>query len=503
MKVKDLRDWYTVKNMHNKGVPIKQIARELGMSKNTVKKLIKQEDEPKYLRTVSVSKIDEYKDQIRVWYLEKQYDFNGTRIYNELCKLGYTGTMNPIYRYLKILEGEKTLISRRATIRYETPPGDQAQFDWGEYEIPIGGKITKIYCFSMILSYSRKKAAICSKSVNGSAIYEAIQDLFSELGGVTKELLIDNPKALVISHKKGEEVEFNESALKLFTHLGTEPNACLPLRPRTKGKIEKPFQYIDQQFIKGNSFDDMKNLNTGLKKFMHGWNNKIHGTTRRVPNEMYSDEKNVLMPLKKKLVIDAELEERTVSIDSFVMVETNRYSVPVRYVDRHVKIRIVYGYILEIYDMDIKLIKTYELLDGKRKKYEDMDDYKAIAVKVPSSIPEIRRVFEKTFENGSKFYDLASRVTKQVHFHAREFLKLKELYEVRDLDIILKHCIDSNIFKIDDMKSVIKNKYLELIIECEKTELALIQRNKAIYQTKNEESLVRNLSYYDEKGGQN
>jgi hypothetical protein len=54
----------------------------------------------------------------------------------------------------------------------------------------------------MVLFYSRKKAAICSLSVTATAIYEAIQDLFIELGGVTKELLIDNPKALVISHKK-------------------------------------------------------------------------------------------------------------------------------------------------------------------------------------------------------------------------------------------------------------------------------------------------------------
>ncbi|SHI41417.1 Helix-turn-helix domain of resolvase, partial [Clostridium amylolyticum] len=73
MKVKDLRDWYTVKNMHNKGVPIKQIARELGIARNTVKKLIKQEEEPRYSRKVTYTKIDAYKDKIRVWYLERDY----------------------------------------------------------------------------------------------------------------------------------------------------------------------------------------------------------------------------------------------------------------------------------------------------------------------------------------------------------------------------------------------------------------------------------------------
>jgi orotate phosphoribosyltransferase-like protein len=62
--VKGVRDWYTVKNMHNKGVPIKPIARELNMSKNTVKSLIKKEDEPRYSRSVSKTSIDHYKDKI-------------------------------------------------------------------------------------------------------------------------------------------------------------------------------------------------------------------------------------------------------------------------------------------------------------------------------------------------------------------------------------------------------------------------------------------------------
>jgi transposase len=495
-KVKDLRDWHTVKNMYNKGVPIKQIARELKMSKNTVKSLIKKEEEPKYIRETRTTKIDGFKDDIRKWYLEKEYSFNGTRIYNELNKLGYSGTINPIYRYLSSLDDERILISKRASQRFETPPGDQAQFDWGEYEVIVTGKRTKIYCFTMVLSYSRKKAAVCSLSVTAAAIYEAIQDLFIELGGVTKELLIDNPKALVISHKKDEEVIFNEGALKLVTYLKTELNACLPLRPRTKGKIEKPNQYIEEQFIKGSSFNSMEELNFEIKHFMRNWNKKIHGTTRRVPDEMFEQERGSLISLNARLVMDLELEERIVSTDSFVMINTNRYSVPVKYVDRKVRVRIVYGYRLEIFDLDLVLIKNYPLLDGRYDKHEDPTDYEAIASKVPRSIPEIKRVFEGTFKHGSEFYELASKVTRQAHFHAREFLKLKDLYSVEDLDIILKHCVQNNIFKIETMKSVIKEKYLELIIEHDKTQLSLLKKNDNKHSLKNEKEIVRDLSYY-------
>jgi hypothetical protein len=142
------------------------------------------------------------------------------------------------------------------------------------------------------------------------------------------------------------------------------------------------------------------------------------------------------------------------------------------------------------------LIKSYSLLDWRYNKHEDPTDYKGIASKVPRSIPEIKRVFEGTFKHGSEFYELASRVTRQAHFHAREFLKLKDLYSVEDLDIILKHCVQNNIFKIETMKSVIKEKYLDLIIEHDKTQLSLLKKNENKHSLKNEKELVRHLSYY-------
>jgi hypothetical protein len=75
-------------------------------------------------------------------------------------------------------------------------------------------------------------------------------------------------------------------------------------------------------------------------------------------------------------------------------------------------------------------------------------------------------------------------------------LKLKDLYSVVDLDIILKHCVQNNIFKIENVKSVIKEKYLELIIEHDKTQLSLQKKSENIHNIKNEKELVRHLSYY-------
>ncbi|MDP4143625.1 MAG: helix-turn-helix domain-containing protein [Bacillota bacterium] len=102
--MKDAKDWYLVRRLYQKGMKIKEIARELGMSKNTVKKLINSEEPPKYTRAITSTKIDCYKDKIGEMHLEE--GLKGTEILKELNKLGYEGGIGPIYRYINTLKNE-------------------------------------------------------------------------------------------------------------------------------------------------------------------------------------------------------------------------------------------------------------------------------------------------------------------------------------------------------------------------------------------------------------
>lgn len=498
--MKDVYDCTTVKRLFKDGMKIKAIARTLKMSKNTVKKLLKVEGEIKYSREYYSTKIDNYKPKITEWYLEPEYDFNGTRIYRELKKLGYEGSINPIYRFLAKLSEDKLEISRKATVRFETPYGDQSQFDWSPYKMKIGGELCEVNCITMILSASRKKAGVFSRNVDADSIYESIQELFEDLGGVTKEILIDNPKTLVIANKVGEEIIFNESALSLSFHLGTELNACNPYRARTKGKIEKPYQYIEEQFVKGSSFDSMDALNKAFKEFLNETNNDIHGTTKRVPNEMFLEEIEYLSPLPGKRYLHKSLEKRVVSNDSRVTVDTNKYSVPVTYVGKNVKIRKVYGFKLEIYDENMNLIVEYELMDGKDTVVTTTEHYDAIKAKAPKSIPEIKRQFISDFKSGNDYLTKTAKILNQQSYHVREFLKLREVYNSEDLNLILEYCIDNEIYRIEGIKEILKDKYFEIVVG-EKdlnTESAIDNKTNKII---NADDLVRETSYYE--GGQN
>jgi hypothetical protein len=297
-------------------------------------------------------------------------------------------------------------------------------------------------------------------------MYEAIQELFEDLGGVTLELLIDNPKALVIENNPSseDEIEYNPKALLLAKHLGTELNACHCFWPNTKGKVERPFNYIEEQYVKGNHFESMEDLNSKGKEFVNKWCNEVHTTTRRIPNEFYEKEEKTALqpPPKERLDIRKQLVKRIVSNDSYISVLTNKYSLPVKYAGKQIQYRLVYGFRIEVYTMDMEHILTLEQKDGKKGIYSDDEHYADIKT-VSKSIPQIRRDFTSIFENGGKYLEAAGRKFDQPTHHARKILQLLDLYEPKDLDKILAYGLANDILDIKSLKELIKDKGYEII----------------------------------------
>ena len=453
-----LQDWAAVQRVYKQTHSKRETAKILGISRNTVRKLLEMKDEPAYSRTSYKSCLDEYKELIIEWRCEP-YEFNGTRIFKELEKRGYTGSIGPVYRFLRRVDEDVGMISSKATVRVETPPGDQAQFDWSEYLMAIGSRERKVYCFSMILAASRKKAICFSLKVDAAAIYEAIQELFEDLGGVTLELLIDNPKALVIENnpKSEDEIQYNPQALMLAKHLGTELNACPCYWPRKKGKVESPFTYIEEQFVKGNTFATMEELNRRGKEFINGWCDEVHGTTKRIPNQHYQlEEKLALLPLPKMRYRIKKLQKRIISPDSYINIGGCKYSVPVKYVDKTLQFRVSYGFRIEIYDMKENQILTLEASEKEHDVRTDPAHYEAIAKPVSTSIPQIRRDFTERYTNGRRYLEAAGRKFDQPTHYARKIMLLSDLYDDSTLDRFIGFCVDHDKMDIKSFKGILK-----------------------------------------------
>ena len=330
---------------------------------------------------------------------------------------------------------------------------------------------------------------------DADAIYEAVQELFDELGGVTLELLIDNPKAFVLENnpKSEDEVRYNPHALLMAANLGTELNACPCYWPRKKGKVERPFNYIEEQFIKGNSFSGMEELNRRGKAFVNEWCGEVHSTTKRIPNQHYLlGEKAVLLPLPEKHFYVKPMRSRKISPDSYISIDGNKYSVPVRYVGKKVLFRMNYGFRIMVYDSAGKFIMSMEAFDGRHQIRTDAEHYKPIAPKVATSIPQIRRDFTARFRNGARYLEAAGRKFDQPTHYARKIMEMQDLYDDDVLDELIGAAVDEGKMDIQSFRSMLRE-YNCGQRELESSSLETCRREKT-----GTGALTRDCSYYEE-----
>ena len=140
-----LEDWAMIKYLHKEGVPVSRIADELGINRKTVAKAIKDDERPEYKRQFRGSMLDPYKEYIkqRLW----KYDLTATRILREIRDQGYPGSYTILKDYVHQIKGAKP---KPAFVRFETPPGQQAQMDWSEFGFLETGKgKMKLWCFGI------------------------------------------------------------------------------------------------------------------------------------------------------------------------------------------------------------------------------------------------------------------------------------------------------------------------------------------------------------------
>jgi hypothetical protein len=190
---------------------------------------------------------------------------------------------------------------------------------------------------------------------------------FEAFGGVPRQILYDRMKTAVIGEDADGQVVYNHTLGELAHHYGFLPKACRPYRPETKGKVERPFRYIREDFFLAGVFRNIDDLNLQFK----GWlgdvaNPRLHATTGRVVNEAFAEEKPTLLPLPM-IPFGAVLKlDRRISCEGMVSVGGNYYSVPDATRRRLVEVHSMADEI-KIFEGD-QLIATHALLDGRRQR---------------------------------------------------------------------------------------------------------------------------------------
>ena len=307
--------------LKRQGHSVRQIARLTGHARNTVRAVLKAQS----LRTPQPrsrpTKLDPYLDYLRE---RAATGLSAVRLLTELQAKGYEGGIHAVRRFLRKLD-QRQHASARATVRYETGPGEQAQVDWkhvGTFPNARGEPVT-ISAFVMVLSFSRALFVRFVTSMQLPVLLDCHLEAFRFFGGVPAAILYDNMKQVRLSAQ-----QLNPACLDFAAHCGFQVKTCRPYRPRTKGKVERAIQYLDGNFLLGRVFTDLADLNAqGLHWCRHTANVRLHATTGQKPEALLAEELPRLAPVAQ-LRPYAPAVIRHVDAESLVAYHGSRYSVP-------------------------------------------------------------------------------------------------------------------------------------------------------------------------------
>ena len=356
-------------DLHRQGLSVTAIARRTGRDPKTVRKYIERGLEPPVYGPRQVgrpAKLLPFVDYVRE-RLAAFPDLTATRLLREIRERGFGGAYSPVKRFVAAIrpnEGPKPF-----EVRFETPPGLQAQVDFARFVVAFEdepGVSRIIWLFSLVLGHSRHIFARFVLHQDLQTLLRGHMAAFEAIGGVPVEILYDRMKTAVTGQDGEGHIVYNRSLLALAQHYGFLPKACRPYRAKTKGKVERPFRYIREDFFLGRSFRDMDDLNRQLADWLATVANvRLHGTTNRIVADAFAAEQPELQALPAGPFAALIKLERRVSHDGFVAIGGNYYSVP----DRTRRLVEVHQLAHEIRILDAgRLVARHPVMEG-RKQY--------------------------------------------------------------------------------------------------------------------------------------
>ena len=318
-------------DLHRQGAGISAIARRTGLDRKTVRKVIASGLEPPAYgpRQPKVTKLQPFERYLRE-RLDVVPELTGRRLHRELAAMGYEGGYTVLTDLLREIW---PVTSPPFEVRFETPAGRQAQVDFAQFRTVFTdepGVERVVWLFSLVLGHSRMIWARFVVHQDMPAVLRCHAAAFEALGGAPAEILYDRMKT-VFSREDPEagHIIYNRTLIEFARHYGYIPKACKAYRAKTKGKVERPFRYVREDFFLGSSFRNLADLNAQLGQWLDKVANvRTHATTRRVVGEHFAEEQPSLQKLPAGPFQAVLRLERRITKDGMISVGGNLYSVP-------------------------------------------------------------------------------------------------------------------------------------------------------------------------------
>jgi len=374
-----------IRSLAKQGYSQREIEKMTGINRRTISKYLREGALPTYRKINRTSKLEPYYPLIEGWL--KEQAFQATRIHELLIAEGFDGAYHTVRRYVKQIKEQR---DRQAYIRFETMPGQQAQVDFGDFQISCadGSKIT-IYAFVMALGFSRHMYVEFIDRCTLPNFLACHQHAFGFFGGIPAEILYDNMKNVVIN-RHGSNVQWNTSFEAFALHYGFKPLVAPPYAPWVKGKVERPIRYIRERFWRGYVYQDIAITNQAIRNWLNTVAfNRTHGTTRQKVCDRFDHERKSLSPLPQH-PYDISLKfYRKVHKDCQLCFAGNRYVVPHELACQTVLLR-VKDDIIRIFAND-QLVTTYRIPKDKGQTIAHPQFYR----RLKKDQEQIRRKYRK------------------------------------------------------------------------------------------------------------
>jgi len=473
-----------VVTLYGRGWSIRRLSREFGVSRERVQRILlqnqyKRETGKQYRLKPEkkATKLDPFKEYIGE-LLETYKDPPPTieRVFELIREKGYQGGRTIVSLYLAGVRGKQ---SKEPIICVETSPGQRASHDWSEYFIYFSGtdKKEKVIFFSYILNYSRRQFIEVVDDKTQVTLFQCLINSFMYFDGVPLQIKSDNQKACVDRWEFGRAV-FNKTFLDFASHYCFAPLTIHPGKPRENLKVERPFYYLEKNFLNARSFFDISDLKKQLSEWLLMVNDqRIHRTTRRKPIDLFRNiEFALLQRLPRKQYDTSTIEYRVVNNESCIEWQGYYYVVPKDYMFETCPVRGGKEQII-IYGSGFEEIIRYAIPEnGRENRYIGRSRSQSSKISYPKTKEVIFRlqalghIMEEYIEQVKRHKPTSYR------HHLMGVLSLKVNYHRDDIIMAVRRALDYKVYEYGSIEN-----FLSVNAE-KKSEIKLFPGNRSRYE---------------------